>query len=419
VAQIQSIVFDASTVEIFGALLNGVSLFIIDKTTVLDPSELDDVFTKNNITVAAFSSALFAQLAESHSEIFRNLRYLQVGGDVLSAPHAKKVRDINPELRFVNVYGPTENSCISTYYDIDKDYENNVPIGKPISNSTAYIFDNNMNYQPVGIIGELYVGGEGLSKGYLNRDDLNQISFIDHPFNPGKRLYKTGDLARWLPDGNIEFHGRIDTQVKIRGYRIELREIETVLAEMEGISDAAVKAIVISANDTRLVAFLKVTEGVRIDFTQISDHLRRKMPSYMVPSAYRTVSSFPMTINGKIDMNALSIDLSHTNGEKTRMSKELNPTQKRIAKIWEDLIKTSNISLNDNFFDIGGTSLIAIRAVERIEKEFKIKLSARVFFDCPKIKCMAEHIDSKISEKSPASYEYPQIKSGRIVSREF
>jgi polyketide synthase PksJ len=139
----------------------------------------------------------------------------------------------------------------------------------------------------------------------------------------------------------------------------------------------------------------------------------------MVPSAYRTVSSFPMTINGKIDMNALSIDLSHTNGEKTRMSKELNPTQKRIAKIWEDLIKTSNISLNDNFFDIGGTSLIAIRAVERIEKEFKIKLSARVFFDCPKIKCMAEHIDSKISEKSPASYEYPQIKSGRIVSREF
>ncbi len=136
--------------------------------------------------------------------------------------HVNKVRKNNPQLTFINAYGPTENSCNSATYTIDRDFEGNIPIGKPISNSTAYIFDKNMNYQPIGIIGELYVGGDGVSPGYLNRDDLNRKSFLQHPYIPGERLYKTGDYARWLPDGNIEFHGRMDNQLKIRGFRVEL-----------------------------------------------------------------------------------------------------------------------------------------------------------------------------------------------------
>lgn len=418
VLQAQSVVFDASTLEIFGALLNGATLFVVDKGTLLDSSELEDVLTKNRITVAAFSSSLFSQLVDSHSEIFSSLKYLQVGGDILSAPHANKVRKINPELRFVNAYGPTENSCISTYYDIERDFRSHIPIGKPVSNSTAYIFDKSLNYQPVGIIGELYVGGDGLSKGYLNRDDLNMVSFIDHPYYPGRRLYKTGDMARWLPDGNIEFHGRIDSQVKIRGFRIELKEIETVLAEMDGISEAVVKPVIVGANDTRLVAFLKVHVGITIDFRKVSDHIRSKMPSYMVPSAYKALTEFPLTINGKIDIKALNIDLSQTFEDEKKSTKEFTPTQQRIAKIWHELIKTNNIGINDNFFDVGGSSFLAIWAVERIEKEFKIKLSLRVFFDSPKISSISQYVESKIYQgKNISIHDYRQIQRSESIIR--
>jgi amino acid adenylation domain-containing protein len=419
VTQLQAVVFDFSIVEIFGALLNGVTLNVIDKATLLDVAELDSEFTKNSITLASFSSALFAQIAESHSHVFRNLRCLLVGGDVLSVPHANKVRKSNPQLKLVNVYGPTENSCFSTYYVVDKDFETSIPIGKPISNSTVYIFDKNMNYQPIGIIGELYVGGDGLSKGYLNREDLNKTSFIDHPYYPGKRLYKTGDMARWLPDGNIEFHGRIDNQVKIRGFRIELKEIESVLAEMDGICEAVIKPVTVSANDTRLVAFLKIPEGVSIDFGKVSDHLRSKMPSYMVPSAYKTLTAFPMTINGKVDMKALNIDLSLSAENEKKISVRLTPTQQKIAKIWQDIVKTKKFTINDSFFDIGGSSLLAILAADKLEKEFDIKLSLRIFFDSPKIKSLAEHIDSKIIQiKTPALYDRQVTTSVRKISGE-
>jgi long-subunit acyl-CoA synthetase (AMP-forming) len=276
-----------------------------------------------------------------------------------------------------------------------------------------------MNYQPIGIIGELYVGGDGLSKGYLNREDLNKTSFIDHPYYPGKRLYKTGDMARWLPDGNIEFHGRIDNQVKIRGFRIELKEIESVLAEMDGICEAVIKPVTVSANDTRLVAFLKIPEGVSIDFGKVSDHLRSKMPSYMVPSAYKTLTAFPMTINGKVDMKALNIDLSLSAENEKKISVRLTPTQQKIAKIWQDIVKTKKFTINDSFFDIGGSSLLAILAADKLEKEFDIKLSLRIFFDSPKIKSLAEHIDSKIIQiKTPALYDRQVTTSVRKISGE-
>lgn len=404
---VAAIVFDASTEEIFGALLNGSTLFIADKATILDPKELGELLAENNITLTDIGAGLFMQIAESHSEIFYKLKILILGGEVLSAPHVNKVRKMNPSLIVFNAYGPTENSCNSTAYKIEKDFDSNIPIGKPICNSTAYIFDKYMNYQPIGIIGELYVGGDGLSKGYLNRDDLNKKSFVDHPYFPGKRLYKTGDLARWIPDGNIEFFGRMDNQLKIRGIRIELEEIESVLCEIEGIKEAVVKPIKLSLNDIRLVAFLNVIEDFRVDYKLVDTKLRSKLPSYMVPSVFKTVDSFPITINGKIDRKALLIDFTEFNTEeKEAYLEELSATQLKILKIWQDLIKIKSIGIDENFFDAGGTSFLAMQVVDRIEKEFHINLSLRSFFESPQIRSLAELTDLKInSAKSQVGNE--------------
>jgi len=415
VLQTSALVFDASTETIFGALLKGSTLYLVDKETLLDPNEFGEVLAINDITITSLTPALFNLIAESNSDIFYKLKKLILGGDVLSAPHVNKVRKKNPQLIIINAYGPTENSCNSTTYKIERDFDYNIPIGKPINNSTAYIFDKYMNYEPIGIIGELYVGGDGLSNGYLNRADLNRTSFINHPHFPGERLYKTGDLARWLPDGNIEFHGRIDNQIKIRGFRIELEEIETALTEIEEITKAIVKPIKIDTNDIRLVAFLDVQGGSTIDINGVSGKLRKRLPSYMIPSAYKIVDGFPITVNGKIDRKALTIDLSEMEDEKTVDSKELSPTQQKIIKIWMDIIKTKSIGISDNFFDVGGTSLLAIWVVDRIAKEFSVILSLREFFESPKIQSLAEMIDIKINSKKTAGKKDNQQK----IKKEF
>jgi amino acid adenylation domain-containing protein len=392
-----AIVFDASTFEIWGTLLNGGSLYIVEKEKILNNTTLGDELIGNEITILWLTSALFTFLAESRTDIFRKLKYLLVGGDVLSAVHINRVRKENPRLKVINGYGPTENTTFSTCFDIISDYEHNIPIGRPISNSTAYIFDKNLNYQPIGVKGELYVGGDGVARGYLNRDELNRLSFVDHPSIPGERLYKTGDYARWLPDGNIEFLGRIDNQVKIRGFRIEAEEIEAVLSEVEGVIEAVVKPVKIDANDIRLVAFLDVQDGITLDFNEVSKRIIAKLPPYMVPSAYKMVNGFPMTLNGKIDRKALTIDLSEIEPEvdKTVELKELTPTQKKILHIWQDILKVKSLGINDNFFSVGGNSLIALVVIDRIEKEFNIGLDLRVFFDIPRIQSIAEFIDIK------------------------
>lgn len=391
-----AIVFDASTFEIWGTLLNGGCLYIVEKETILDPKTLGEELIGNEITILWLTSALFTYLAESRTDIFGKLKYLLVGGDVLSAIHINKVRKDNPRLKVINGYGPTENTTFSTCFEIDRDYDHNIPIGKPISNSTAYIFDKNLNYQPIGVIGELYVGGDGVSRGYLNRDNLNKLSFVQHPYIPGERLYKTGDYARWLPDGNIEFLGRIDNQVKIRGFRIEVEEIEAVLSEIEGIIEAVVKPIKIDANDIRLVAFLNVPVGFSIDFNEVSNRIMGKLPPYMVPSAYKTVHGFPMTLNGKTDRKALTIDLSELKEEgKTGEFKELTSTQQKLLKIWQDILKTNSIGINDNFFYVGGNSLLSLLVIDRIEKELNVSLDLRVFFDAPIIQSISEIIDIK------------------------
>ncbi len=414
-----AIVFDATTFEIWGALLNGGSLYIAEKETILNPKALGEELVRNNITILWLTSALFTQIAESRTDIFRKLKYLLSGGDVLSAPHINKVRKDNPNLKIINGYGPTENTTFSTTYLIDRDFDYNIPIGKPISNSTVYIFDKNMNYQPIGVIGELYVGGDGVSMGYVNRDDLNMKSFIDHPHINGERLYRTGDYVRWLPDGNIEFHGRIDNQLKIRGFRVELEEIASVISEIEGIVESVIKPIKIQEGDIRLAAFLNVSDTFSMDPGEISRRIKEKLPPYMVPSAYKYLNGFPKTINGKTDRDALTLDINDLVRKESQDLKTFTPTEMIIYNIWSEAMKIEEISTTDNFFEIGGNSLLAISVFSKIESAFNVDLGLRVFFDSPRIKDLAEVIEISIHRNvEQKSYNKTEGEGARIIKGE-
>jgi len=390
-----AIVFDASTFEIWGMLLNGGTLFIVEKDLILDPEALGNELINNGITVLWLTSALFTQIAEQRTDIFSNLKYLLVGGDVLSAPHINKVRNENPNLKVINGYGPTENTTFSTTYLIEKDFESNIPIGKPISNSTAHVFDKYLNYQPIGVIGELYVGGDGLSTGYLNREDLNRTSFIDNPHHPGERLYKTGDLARWLPDGNIEFHGRIDNQLKIRGFRVEMEEIESVLSEIEGVIETVVKPVKVDEGDIRLVAFLNVKGTFKIEISEILAQIRKKLPAYMVPSAFKLMNGFPKTINGKTDKKALTFEISELSSKPEQDKGDFTPTEKIIHQIWSDILKTEGLSLTDSFFNSGGNSLSGLRLINLLREKFKIRLTFKELVSNETIEQLGAIIDTR------------------------
>ncbi len=396
-----AIVFDATTFEIWGALLNGGQLHIIDKELILDANALGDELMNNNITTLWLTSPLFTHLAEISTDIFSPLKNLLVGGDVISPAHINRVRKDNPGLQVINGYGPTENTTFSACFKIDSNYSENIPIGKPISNSTAYIFDEKMNYVPIGVIGELYVGGDGVSKGYLNREELNQKKFVYHPVYKDQKLFKTGDHAKWLPDGNIEFHGRIDNQIKIRGFRVELEEIEAALMDMDNVIEAVVKPHSLSQTDLRLVAFLNVAENSSIHTKDINTHLKNRLPLYMIPAGYKFMNGFPKTINGKIDKKQLIFDSSDfTEDEADIKSEELTDTEKKLLHIWTDALKVKNVSIHDNFFDIGGNSLLSIGIVSKIEEIFDINFNLRYFFDSPIIKDLAQMIDIEISSKS-------------------
>lgn len=387
--------FDATTFEIWGALLNGGTLYLADKEVILDPRALGRELKDNDITTLWLTSSLFTQIAESGTDIFSNLKYLLVGGDVLSVTHINRVRKNNPELKVINGYGPTENTTFSTTYLIEKDFEHNIPIGKPISNSTAYIFDKDMHFQPIGVKGELYVGGDGVSKGYLNRDELNRKSFVTNPYMPEERLYRTGDFARWLDDGNIEFIGRIDNQLKIRGYRVELEDIESAILEIEGVSEVVVKPVKIKEGDIRLAAFLNVSNDFAIDEQTMGMTLRKVLPNYMVPDVFKVVNGFPRTINGKIDKNALTVDLNDFEKHELTVQTTLTETERVLHDIWCRYLKRRTILITDNFFEIGGNSILAIAVFSAIESAFNLELGLRVFFDSPRIIDLAKAIDFK------------------------
>lgn len=390
--QFAPLAFDASTFEIWGSLLNGAKLVIFPPhLPLLD--ELECFVKTNGVTTLWLTSGLFHQVMESQPGIVNGLHQLLSGGDVLSPSHVRIALQQNPNCCLINSYGPTENTTFTCCYTIKKlSLQQSVPIGRPIANTVVYILDKHSQPVPVGVVGELYIGGDGLARQYLNQPDLSEQKFVPNPFRDqaGKILYRTGDLVRWLPDGNIEFLGRMDDQVKIRGYRIELGEIEAVLKENSEVLQAVTLMREDQLGDKRLVAYIIPTTGAIVDAEKLHSFLQKKLPDYMIPSAFVQMDGFPLTVNGKIDRKAFpppEIGLPADHYLSPR-----NEIETRLVSIWEEILGIKHVGIRDNFFVLGGHSLLAVRLLTLIQEEFGQSLPLNILFQAGTIEAIAETI---------------------------
>lgn len=361
ILQAGSISFDASTFEIHGALLNGGSVSIAQQESFSDVFKFKDSIAKNKVNTLFLTVMLFNQLTAFDAGVFDNIKYLMVGGEALNEKYVRIVQNRKQQIKFMNIYGPTETTTFATSYNITaENYK--TPIGKPIGNTYTYIM-NGSNLCGIGVKGELCIAGDGVSKGYLNDKILTDSKFVKNAFGDG-RMYRTGDLVRWLPDGSIEFLGRIDEQVKIRGFRIELDEIAHNIRQYGGIRDAAVIVRNDNSGDKAIYAYFAADDAV--DLLKLHDYLKNKLPDYMIPSHMKQIDKIPVTQNGKIDKKALpSIEVVRS----TDYTAPENNIQKYMCEIFENVLNVNKVGIRDNFLEIGGDSIKAIRAVSKIRNK--------------------------------------------------
>ncbi|MBN8749641.1 MAG: amino acid adenylation domain-containing protein, partial [Variovorax sp.] len=357
--------FDATTFEYWGPLLNGGRLILCPQTVLLDTVRLKELIVSEEVTTMFFSTGWFNQLIETDISLFAGLKALLFGGERVSMSHVCRLREQYPQLRISHVYGPTETTTFSTSYRMGEVREDrDLPIGGPLDNRTAYILNERRQLCPVGVPGELWIGGAGVSRGYLNDVERTAEKYIDNPYGEG-RVYRTGDRCRWLEDGNIEFMGRVDEQVKVRGFRIEPGEIETVLECCTGVSRAVVVVKEGLEGQKRLVAYVSVSGGY--ERQAVWQWLRSRLPEYMVPSQLVELEDLPLTANGKVDRRRLpdpGLSESSRGYEAPRTE-----TERVLAGIWSGLLGRERIGINDNFFEIGGDSIISIQVVSRARRQ--------------------------------------------------
>ncbi|OKH43157.1 hypothetical protein NIES2101_31145 [Calothrix sp. HK-06] len=389
IGQVSNCSFDAATFEIWGALLNGAHMVIVSQDVVLSPEKFAACIQQQNIGIMFLTTALFNQMAKEVPTAFKSMQYLLVGGEALDPRWIKKVLQHGAPKYLLNGYGPTENTTFSTYYPIlDVPEATSIPIGRPIANTQAYVLDSNLQPVPIGAKGELYLGGDGLASGYLNRPELNAEKFIPNPFNNSQYLYKTGDLVRYLPDGNIEFISRIDNLVKMRGFRIELGEIEAVLQQHPDISDVVVLVREDEPGEKRIVAYFVLHQSTTVNLRQF---LKEKLPEYMVPSVFVHLESLPINHNGKVDRRALPApDFSNTTEEGYQAPR--TPTEEVVAAVWQEVLGVE-VGANVNFFEAGGHSLLATQVVSRLQKAFAIELPLQYLFQHQTVSELSECID--------------------------
>ncbi|TQR95459.1 amino acid adenylation domain-containing protein [Paenibacillus ottowii] len=390
ILQTGSVVFDASTFEIWGALLNGGQLVLVSQDVILDAARLKEAVRNHGITTMWLTAPLFNQLSQQDLELFEGIRELLVGGDVLSVLHINRVLKAHPNLRIINGYGPTENTTFSTTHAITSVQSESIPIGRPIHNSTAYVVDHSMQLQPIGAWGELLVGGDGVARGYCNRPDLTSEKFIDSPFRNGERCYRTGDLVRWNADGTLEYKGRIDAQVKIRGYRIELGEVETQLLKLEAVREAVVIAREDEQGQKQLCAYVITHADVQL--SELRSALSRELPGYMVPSYFVQLEQLPLTPNGKVDRRALPQPEGGISSGAEYVPPQ-NQLQAQLISIWKDVLELERIGIKDNFFEAGGHSLRATHVISLIHKQLRKNVQLKDLFQHPTIEQLAQVIE--------------------------
>ncbi|HEX3253018.1 MAG TPA: amino acid adenylation domain-containing protein, partial [Pyrinomonadaceae bacterium] len=385
--------FDASVWEIWSCLGNGGSLYLIDEETILSPAQLWEWLATHEITHCFLPTPLAEAVLPHVSSEAGALKYLLIGGDKLHQGAATKL-----PFTLVNLYGPTENTVVSTSAEVRAASETGraPSIGRPIANSDAYVLDEHGAPVPVGVAGELYVGGEGLARGYLKRAALTAERFVPHPYSreKGARLYRTGDVVRWLASGELEFLGRQDEQVKVRGYRIELGEIEALLATHPEVSEAAV--LVNGEGELRrLVAYVVAKdEAAELTMTAMRNYLQEKLPDYMIPTALVQLSELPMTPNGKVDRRALPEPELDRGSLGTEYAAPVTAVEEILVNIWSEVLGMEQVGTHDNFFDLGGHSLLATQVISRVRQAFSIELPLRALFEAPTVVALAMQVEA-------------------------
>ena len=394
-SQTGSIMFDASTFEYWGALLNGLTLYLIKKEVMLNPIELSKYIRNNDITVMFITSALFNQLVEYDASMFKNVRVLLTGGEILSVKHMNKVLKNCPNTKLYNVYGPTETTTFATFYKINDIFDKNIPIGKPLANKMCYIIDNKNRLLPIYAEGELAIGGDGVAKGYIKREDLNSTKFIFNQFSKNGKIYKTGDVSYFDNLGNVNFVCRIDNQIKINGFRIELDEIKTKIINNDKIQDCYV---FIKENDGEKsigVAYT-VNDNEKISEDELKKYLTKDFPYYMVPKYFIEFNKLPLNKNGKVDGKKVKEVLDKKSENiKEQVSKEnYSGIYLDLYNLFSEVLNKKNISMDDNFFEIGGDSIIAIKLIT-IAISKNIAITYADFFKNPTIRMLGNMLLEK------------------------
>ncbi|MGD2088698.1 MAG: amino acid adenylation domain-containing protein, partial [Candidatus Aminicenantes bacterium] len=412
ILQLSNYAFDGSVFDIFAAFLNDASLVLLRREEVLAAERLAGIIKRQAITVFFVTTALFNTLVDLEIECFANIRNVLFGGERVSVEHSRKALEYLGKHRIIHVYGPTETTVYATYYFIDTidDCAGTIPIGKPIANTTAYILDKNFNLVPVGVSGEIYIGGYGLARGYLNRTELTAERFClrrpggthfekTAPPEPPRKnflldypIYMTGDLGRWWEDGNIEFLGRKDHQVKIRGFRIELGEIESQLLRHPGIKNAIVNVIEGKTGNTYLCTYyVPAPISPRLSASELSLYLAKELPDYMIPAYFILLDHLPLTPTGKIDRKALPVPGA---GEEIEYVAPRNKREEDLTEIWANVlgIEKNKISIDSDFFKLGGNSLNATVIMARIHKTFNIKIPLQELFINPTIREFSQYM---------------------------
>ena len=330
-------------------------------------------------------------MAELSDDGLRTLPVLVVGGDASTEALVKRWRDGR---RLVNAYGPTEATVCATFFECGDPFKSSPPIGRPISNTRIYVLDQYTQPVPIGVVGELYIGGAGVARGYWNLPGLTAARFIPSPFVKGDRLYRTGDLARYLPDGNLEFMGRNDSQVKVRGFRIELGEVESRLLQHPGIRDAVILAREDVPGEKRLVAYYTQQSDARVSIDALRTHLMASLPEYMVPAAYVALETMPLTPNGKLARKDLPTPAS---GSKTKLAAPQTELEGRLAECFSELLGVKEVDRADDFFELGGHSILTFRLRNAIMARTGIKVAITAIFEHPTVASLAALIDSSKS----------------------
>ncbi len=404
--QLAPISFDASTFEIWGALLHGGRL-VLAPAGPPDLEQLGELIVQHGISTLWLTAALFNRLVETHPESLSGVQQILTGGEALSVPHVRRALEYLGEgAKLVNGYGPTECTTFTCCYDIphaiDPD-QPSIPIGRPIANTEVFVLDERLRLVPAGVPGELCVGGDGLALGYWRNPELTAARFVPHPFSAesGARLYRTGDRVRWRSDGNLEFLGRQDDQVKLRGYRIELGEIEHALQRHEGVAQGVVALREDRPGHIRLVGYYVASNGP-LRSTELKAHLSSILPQYMVPSVLVQLDALPLSPSGKVDRRSLPAPDGNRAEPEGRPVAARTPVEETLCAIWADVLGLADVGVHDDFFDLGGHSLLATQAVARASRALNVAIRLSTLFDAPTVAEFAAGLPDPATDVSAA-----------------